>query len=192
MKERQAAKDNTPLAGKLLHIGCGSKAKANLPSAFQQYDEVRLDINPDVSPDIVADMRDLSIVSDESYDVLYSSHNIEHLFTHEVVATLREWRRILKTGGFAVIRCPDLGAVFKAVAKTGLTGTLYESPIGPITPLDIIYGHIASVRRGNIYMAHKTGFTHDNLLNVMKLAGFSRGRVEEQTRGYELIATFYK
>lgn len=181
-----------PPLGKLLHIGCGSKTKASLPSLFHQYDEIRLDIDPGVSPDILADMRDLSMLEDESYDALYSSHNIEHLFSHEVVPTLGEWRRVLKTNGVAVVQCPDLGAVCQAVARTGLTGTLYRSPIGPITPLDILYGHINSVRRGNIHMAHKTGFTCDTLTRVMTGAGFSRGGVEARPRDYELVATFYK
>jgi predicted SAM-dependent methyltransferase len=36
-------------------------------------------------------------------DALYSSHNIEHVFAHEVVPTLKEFRRVLKPDGFVVI-----------------------------------------------------------------------------------------
>ena len=179
-------------AGKMLHIGSGPKTKMNIPAEFRDYEETRLDIDESVSPDVIADMRDLSVFDEGSFDLIYSSHNIEHLYTHEVVSTLQEWRRVLKADGRAVVRCPDLLGVCKAVVEKGITEPLYQSPAGPIAPLDVIYGHVASMRKGNLFMAHRTGFTKDALQKVLGLAGFSRGKIIENKAGFELIATAYK
>ena len=40
---------------------------------------------------------------------------------------------------------------------------LYESPVGPISPIDILYGWRKEVAKGNEYMAHKGGFTYSSL-----------------------------
>lgn len=177
---------------KLLHIGSGPKSKTNLPKEFSDVDETRLDIDEKVSPDVVADMRDLSMLEEEDFDVVYSAHNLEHLYSHEVVATLTQWRRVLKVGGFVEIRCSDLTAVCKAVVEQGLTKPLYESAAGPIAPIDILYGHADSIRGGNLLMANKTGFTKGTLATVLRLAGYSKARIAENAAGYELIARAIK
>jgi predicted SAM-dependent methyltransferase len=50
--------------------------------------ELRLDIDASVAPDIVATMTDMSRVADASVDAVFSSHNIEHLDPHEVPVAL--------------------------------------------------------------------------------------------------------
>ena len=43
---------------------------------------------------------------------------------------------------------------------------LYQSPEGPITVRDVIYGYGAEIERsGNDFYAHKTGFTKKSLLS---------------------------
>ena len=65
--------------------------KENTTPAFNTDDwkEVRADINKDVNPDIIASMTDMSSIDDNSYDAIYSSHNIEHLYAHEVPLALK-------------------------------------------------------------------------------------------------------
>ena len=53
--------------------------------------ETRLDIDPSVKPDVVASMTDMSSVPDASCHAVYSSHNLEHLFPHELQQALA-WR----------------------------------------------------------------------------------------------------
>jgi hypothetical protein len=72
---------------------------------------------------------------------------------------LAEFRRVLADDGFAVITCPDLQSVCELVAQDRLTEPAYTAPAGPIAPLDILYGHRAAMARGNLYMAHRCGFT---------------------------------
>lgn len=45
--------------------------------------------------------------------------------------------------------------------------------VGPISPIDILWGHRASLERGNLYMAHKVGFTSNFLKQLLIDAGFS-------------------
>lgn len=157
-----------------LHVGCGSDTIKNVLPYFQQPDwrEIRLDIDPRVTPDIVGTMTDLSAVPAESVDAVYSSHNIEHLFPHEVPIALREFLRVLKPQGFALITCPDLQEVCRHVAEGKLLETLYTSASGPIAPLDVIYGFRGSTRSGNHFMAHRCGFTLDALLQTLRECGF--------------------
>lgn len=102
-------------------------------------------------------MTDMSQVKDASVDALFSSHNIEHLYPHEVPVALAEFKRVLKPGGFVVITCPDLQAVCALVAEDKLTDAAYVSPAGPIAPIDILYGHRPAMANGNTYMGLYAG-----------------------------------
>lgn len=158
-----------------LHVGCGAKRKDRTTPGFASalWSELRFDIDPLVKPDIVGSMIDMSAVATASMDALFSSHNIEHLYPHEVPQALSEFRRVLKPDGFVVITCPDLQGVATLIANDGLADAAYQSPAGPITPLDILYGHRASLASGRLYMAHRTGFTRKLLMQELLGAGFA-------------------
>jgi predicted SAM-dependent methyltransferase len=83
----------------------------------------------------------MSAVASGSVDAIFSSHNIEHVYPHEVPQALGEFLRVLSDDGFAVITCPDLQSVCALVAEDKLLEPAYTAPAGPITPLDILYGH---------------------------------------------------
>ncbi|RZJ62300.1 MAG: class I SAM-dependent methyltransferase [Acidovorax sp.] len=157
-----------------LHVGCGQNTKVRTTRAFNtpQWTEWRLDIDPSVAPDIVGSMTDMRAVADASVDAVYSSHNIEHLYPHEVPLALAEFRRVLKPDGFAIVTCPDLQAVAELVAQDKLTQPAYQSPAGPISPLDILYGYRPALAHGNLFMAHRTGFTLSSLMSTFQEAGF--------------------
>ena len=95
---------------KFLHVGCGQAQKKDTTKVFisDDWDEVRLDIDPSVNPDIIGDILDLNDIKDNSYDAVFSSHNIEHVFMHEVKIALNEFKRVLKDDGFLLICCPDI------------------------------------------------------------------------------------
>ena len=114
----------------------------------------------------------MSGVADRSVDAIFSSHNIEHVYHHEVGQALQEFSRILSDDGFVVLTCPDLQTVCEAVAQDKLLEPLYVSPAGPIAPLDILYGHRPSIAAGNYYMAHKCGFTFSVLCKLFVSNGF--------------------
>ena len=148
--------------GSLLHVGCGNES---LPVWMDGFTETRLDINKASSPDIVASMLDMGDIGE--YDVIYCSHALEHLSPFEVPVAISEFLRLLKPGGYAMVFVPDLEDV-KATEDVVL-----ESPSGPITGLDMIYGYAKALREGNHYMAHKCGFVSDTLKNAFINGGFS-------------------
>lgn len=168
----QSAPVTSPLS--FLHVGCGHAKKSQTTSAFAGPDwrELRLDINPAVNPDLVGTMTDMTAVPSESVDALFSSHNIEHLYPHEVPVALKEFLRVLRPSGFAVITCPDLQSLAQLIVEDKLNEPAYSSPAGPITPLDILYGHLRALAAGNLYMAHRCGFTKRSLDLALTSAGF--------------------
>lgn len=158
----------------LLHVGCGPKHKEQTTAGFNSIDwnEVRLDIDPSVQPDVIGTMTDMSAVAAGSVDAIFSSHNVEHLYPHEVGVAFAEFLRVLSDDGFVVITCPDLQSVAALIAEDKLLDDAYSSPAGPITPLDILYGHRPSLARGNTYMAHRCGFTQKVLRGILQSSGF--------------------
>jgi len=176
---------------KLLHVGCGPKRKDQTTREFAQaeWQEVRLDIDPAVQPDVIGTMTDMSAVADASVDAVFSSHNRAHLYPHEVPVALAEFLRVLQPeNGFAVITCPDLKSVCSLVVQDKLTEAAYNSPAGPIAPLDILFGHRPSLARGNLYMAHRCGFTQKVLRNTLLAAGFQSAVTMERPRVFDLWA----
>lgn len=158
-----------------LHVGCGSKRKQQTTRAFNngEWNELRLDIDENVNPDFVGSMTDMSSVQDASMDAVYSSHNIEHLYPHDVPTALKEFLRVLKPDGFLVLTCPDLQSVCALIADDKLTEPAFTSPAGPIAPIDILYGHRPSLAHGNLYMAHRCGFTQRVLTATLQANGFA-------------------
>jgi predicted SAM-dependent methyltransferase len=159
---------------KLLHVGPGNARIKDTSPGFNngQWQELRLDINPAVEPDIIGTMTDMSAVQDQCVDAIFSSHNIEHLHPHEVPVALAEFHRVLVPDGFCVITCPDIKAVCALVAQDQLTETAYESPSGPIAPIDMLYGHRGAMAAGNLFMAHRCGFTEKVLRGTLNDSGF--------------------
>lgn len=158
---------------RVLNAGSGPYAPKKLHPTFEGWKEVRLDIDPRVKPDLLGSITDMrSVAPDASFDAIWCSHNLEHLHAHEVRPALTEFRRVLKPTGFALITCPDIEAVAQLVVDGRLEATAYTSPQGPITALDMIYGHGASIEKGNLFMAHNTAFTAERLGTLLVECGF--------------------
>lgn len=177
-----------------LHVGCGHNRKDRTTRGFAQpeWAEMRLDIDERVSPDVVGTMTDMSAVATGSMQALFSSHNIEHLYPHEVPVALAEFLRVLDDDGFAVITCPDLQSVCALVAQDKLTEPAYVSPSGPIAPIDILYGFRTSMAQGNLYMAHRCGFTRRVLDATLRQAGFQTVATLVRPQKFELWAVASK
>jgi tetratricopeptide (TPR) repeat protein len=158
-----------PQSFKVLHVGCGPKNPLALAPVFRNsaWQEIRLDIDPEVEPDLIGSITDLSAVADNSMDALYSSHNLEHIFRDEVPIALAEFFRVLKPGGLLLVTMPDLQAVAKFVAEGKLEEPIETYPSGAqITAIHAIFGE------GNGFMLHRTGFTTKTLRSKLTAAGF--------------------
>ena len=176
-----------------LHVGCGNNNKSHLKGFNNDnWKEIRFDIDKDVNPDIVGTLTDMKLVETGSVDAVYSAHNIEHIYPHEVPIALREFHRVLKEDGMVVITCPDLQSVCEAVVQEGLLEPLYDSLTGPISPIDALYGHRGFIAQGKEYMAHKGGFTYSVLNSELYEAGFKVRYGGRSQWGWELTIVAFK
>ncbi len=180
-----------PIGGpipRVLNVGGGSKA-IDLPEFYTGWEQVFLDIDPSVSPDVCCDARELTTLDKGLYDAVYCSHNLEHYYRHDAVKVLAGFRHVLKSDGVAHIRVPDvMKAVQHVVVNEGdLDTVLYESPIGPISFRDLLYGHAGLVEKaGRDFMAHKNGFSKISLKKFMNDNGFPY--VAILSHGFEVTA----
>lgn len=85
---------------------------------------------------------------------------------------------------------PNLKSIAYEVFSGNLLGTVYESPAGPISALDMIYGHRASVLRGSEFMRHKTGFTKESFERMLSESGVQHFSVQEV--GFDLLVKIGK
>ena len=70
----------------------------------------------------------------QALDAVWSSHNLEHLYAHQVAVALGEFHRVLKPDGFALITLPDLQKVAELVAADSLEGQCLCLPCRPHRP----------------------------------------------------------
>lgn len=177
---------------KVLNVGGNNKA-IPLPSQYADFEHLMLDIDPRGSPDIVCDARNLESLESGQFDAVYCSHNLEHYYRHDVQRVLAGFLHVLKDGGFAQIRVPDIGEVMRVTVERGLDidDILYRSPAGPITVLDVLYGYSIEIERsGQDFFAHKTGFTQKSLLTALRRSGFSK--IYSGTGSLEIGALAFK
>ena len=160
---------------KLLNVG-GNDKNIRLPHEYEEFDQLLLDIDPAVNPDVLCDARQMrSKLSADQFDVVYCSHNLEHYYEHDVMKVLQSFWHVLKDGGMLNLRVPDIGAVMRSVADKNLDidDVLYQSPAGPIRVLDVLYGWSEQIERSGVdFFAHKTGFTVKSLTVKVQRAGF--------------------
>lgn len=160
---------------KVLNVG-GNNKDIPIPEHYKGWEHVLLDIDPRVNPDVVCDARELLGLDADIYDAIYCSHNLEHYYRHEVPSVLKGFYHVLREDGFAEIRVPDLAELMRIVVenKLDIDDFLYQSPAGPITVRDVIYGYGVEIERSrSSYFAHKTGFTAKSLLKILNECDFS-------------------
>ncbi len=177
---------------KVLNVGGNSK-EIPLPDMYKGWEQVWLDIDPSVNPDVLCDARELTTLPANSYDAIYCSHNLEHYYRHDVKKVLAGFLHVLKQEGFAHVRVPDMAAVMRAFVENDMdiNDVLYESPAGPISVQDVMYGFGKEIERsGNDFFAHKTGFTEASLIATFMDADFYQ--VYSGTGSLEIVAFAFK
>jgi SAM-dependent methyltransferase len=173
---------------RVLNVG-GNNKNIPIPSYFANFEHLLLDIDPKGKPDIVCDARELPKLQPQQFDAIYCSHNLEHFFAHDVPKVLSGFRHVLKTGGFAEIRVPDLDLVMKTYVekKMDLDSVLYHSGAGPIMVRDVLYGFGKEIERSGVdFYAHKTGFSQKTLSKALFASGF-KYVLRRPGRAYELF-----
>jgi len=130
-----------------LHLGCG---KVYIPGY------VHIDVVEFPHIDVVSNIERLPMIEDNSCDVIYSCHVLEHFHTRITVDILKEWLRVLKPGGILRISVPDMEQLFNIYNKT--------------KDFNLVRGPIFG--RGNyLYNFHYTGFDFLTLKNILEQSG---------------------
>lgn len=157
----------------MLVLNVGGGASRALPPSFVGWDQHLLDIDPAVQPDICLDAKELGTLRPARYDAVHCSHNLEHFYRHDVPTVLAGFVHVLRPSGFAQIAVPDIEALMKAVVegKRDIMDTWYRCP-APISFHDVLYGWNEPMGEGNVYYAHRCGFTKKSLGAALREAGF--------------------
>jgi hypothetical protein len=172
----------------VVNVGCGPPDANELPGYFDGWKKLRVDIDLSVQPDLVADLTDLSPIADGTAHAVWASHCVEHLYEYQVPVALAEFRRILRGDGFVCIIVPDLQTVANYVAADRLHEALYESPAGPVTPHDILFGFGPAIASGHESMAHRCGFTPTMLQRAFSRVSFAEVLLRRRAAQLELVA----
>lgn len=152
----------------ILHLGCGNSRKEGM---------LNCEIRSTSAADVVMDCSKLSRFQTNSVDVIYSHAFFEHLYVQQRAEVLQDCCRIIKNDGCIVfLGLPD----FKVVAQSYLNSTsLYA---GAPFDLSMVYRYTHGAPESTApswWMAqlHKGLLDSDNIIFMMKQAGFSRGYV---------------
>lgn len=139
-------------APRKLHLGCG---KRFIPGF------VHVDVIAQPHVDVVADARDLAFLPDNTLDLLYACHLLEHFDRHEYRGVLREWHRVMKPGGVLRLSVPDFAACAALYYEQGL--------------VDGLTGLIGLVSGGqrDAFDYHKMVYDETLLTTELRGAGFS-------------------
>jgi SAM-dependent methyltransferase len=89
---------------KAIDVGCGSTDRSK---EFPDHELVRVDIREEVNPDYRCDVRSLPFKTEE-FDLVFSSHVLEHFGRKEWREILKEWIRVLKKTGVLILILPNI------------------------------------------------------------------------------------
>jgi len=118
---------------------------------------INVDIRKDVDPDLIDDVFELNEIKDNSIDLIYACHVLEHADYKEAAKALKRWHSVLKLGGVLRVAVPDMQAHFAHYFYhndlRALHSTLWGSQKHP-------------------YDYHKNGWDFQKLKEDLELTGF--------------------
>ncbi len=138
-----------------IHLGCG---RIYIPGFFH------VDIQPAPHVDAVSSGEDLSFIDNDTVELIYASHVLEHFDRWHYHDALVEWHRVLKPGGVLRLSVPDFEACVRAYQKFGLSN-----------PFSGIIGLVCGGQR-DLNDFHRMIFNRDLLTTELKTAGFNEVR----------------
>lgn len=144
---------------KILDLGCGEHTVE-----MKDGTPVRFDMRDDVGADYRGDVRVLPFKT-ESFDVVYSSHTLEHFEQKQIGGVLDEWLRVLATGGELRLIVPDLAFAAQQILDNGVSADAWK----------VLYGE-----QKDRTDFHKTGFTKQSLEALLKSKGLEIIRIWQE------------
>ena len=138
-----------------LHVGCG---RVYIPGFLH------IDIQPAPHIDMVAEADNLEEIADDTVELLYACHILEHFDRWHYKRALAEWFRVLKLGGVLRLSVPDFAACVTVYSKVGIVG-------GPSSILGLICGG-----QRDSFDFHKMLFDRGSLSKALSDVGFKEIR----------------
>ena len=131
-----------------LHLGCYHR---------KIHGFVNVDIRQDVDPDLVDDAFKLTKITNNSVDLIYTCHMLEHASRTDAYKAMYRWWEVLKPEGILRVSVPDLEALFKYYLETGDMAAIEN----------LLYGS-----QKHEFDFHYTGWTESTLTKDLKTVGF--------------------
>lgn len=168
-----------------LYLGCGPLPIHRQHLQIIDDSWVLIDLHVK-SPGIVnMDARHLEY-PDNSVSKIYNSHLLEHFGIKDVLPTLKEWYRALKSNGELITNVPDIewaseqilvfsGALINQIGKNSSVFNTGEKI------MEVIYGN-----QDHDGEYHKSGFTKNILQKYLELAGFKKITVKKIYDAHEM------
>lgn len=141
-----------------LHLGCGKRRLEGW---------INIDLH---DSDMDMDIKTLPF-TDNSVDEILAVHVVEHLYIHQILSVITEWRRVLKPGGRMVLELPCLDKVLKHFAA----GSPDNMTLWPL------YGAPNTHKDGEPAL-HKWCWSRMQFADLLHAAGFNH--VAEETPRY--------
>lgn len=151
---------------KAIDIGCGPQ---NREKEFPDHELVRVDIREEVNPDYRCDVRSLPF-DNEEFDLVFSSHVLEHFDRNEYLDVLKEWIRVLKKDGTLVLILPNI--------KWAIENFENEKEFGNV--MNVLYGG-----QTNPFDKHFNGLWPVKVKEDLRKLDFVDVAIEE--KGYNMI-----
>lgn len=164
---------------KIVDLGCGGTYRE-----FAEGIAVRVDINEESNPDYRCDVRNLPFQTGE-FDIVFSSHVLEHFSKKDQDSTLGEWLRIMKPDGELRLILPNIQWAAEALAVPEKREALIKEH-GEAG----LARHISNVLYGaqtSEWDFHYNGFTPGSIEALLMKHGLKLEKYEES--GYNMILT---
>jgi predicted SAM-dependent methyltransferase len=135
-----------------LHIGCGERY---IPGF------THIDVRKFPRVDYVTSADKLDMFKDNSVDLIYACHVLEHFRRNQIENVLKEWYRVLKPGGTLRIAVPDLEKLVEVYLNT--------------KNLQLILGPLVG-RQDYPENTHYIVFDYSSLSKLLEKVGFKKIR----------------
>lgn len=107
---------------------------------------------------------------DNSVDVIYASHLLEHFTKEEGIQFLKECHRVLRTNGILRIVVPDLAALIAKYTKREIPADEFVDKLG-VMPEISGPGRLKKILAKQIAFPHRCMYDKEALLEKLRIAG---------------------
>lgn len=153
---RKSVPKMNPADAKKLHLGCGNIRLAGF---------CNVDILTTEAVDVVSDISKLDNFPNNSIELIYACHVLEHFSHDEAVKVLRRWFDVLEPGGELRISVPDIDRIVKIYHDNW---SHFQTP-GNSPWIGLLYGG-----QGDPYDFHKTGFNFCWMRYLLEGIGYTQ------------------